>query len=169
MNTIVILRGPSAVGKSTISRLIQEKLGINWTVLDVDKFKHYMPLKDGQSNRAERSKIAHDVSKFFTKEMYEKGYDIIMEEMYKKPYNDSLLDFLHQNNMQFVKVFLWAPIDMVVARNAAREKTPTEEEIRRHYSEIEPYGDDLVIDTTKHSSEEAADLIIAEVEKLNKG
>ena len=165
MNIIVVLRGPAGVGKSTISRLIQEKLGNNWTVLDVDKFKHYMPLKEGQSNRAERSRIAHDTSKYFAKEMYQKGYDVIMEEMYKKPYNDSLVEFLQQNHMQNVKVFLWAPVATVISRNAAREKTPPEEEIRRHFSEIEPYSDDLVIDTTKYSSDEAANIIIAEINK----
>lgn len=160
MNSVIVLRGPSGVGKSTISHLIQEKLGKNWTVIDVDKFKHYMPMKDGQSNRAERTKIAHDVSMFFAKEMYDKGYDVILEEMYKKTYNDAIVGFLEVNKMQYLKVYLDAPIDLVVERAKAREKEVPDDEIRRHFSEIEPYADDFVIDTTKYSSEEAADLII---------
>lgn len=165
MNYVVILRGPSGVGKSTISRIIQEKLGSNWTVIDVDKFKHYMPMKEGQSNRAERSKIAHEVSKFFAKAMYDKGYDVILEEMYKKDYNDSLIAFLSENDMKYLKVFLDAPIDLVVERARAREKDVPDDEIRRHFSEVEAYPDDFIIDTTKYSSEEAADQIIAQLKQ----
>ena len=160
MNSVIVLRGPSGVGKSTISHLIQEKLGKNWAVIDVDKFKHYMPMKDGQSNRAERSKIAHDVSQFFAKQMYDKGYDVILEEMYKKTYNDAIVEFLETNNIQYLKVYLHAPIDLVVERAKAREKKVPDDEIRRHFSEIESYIDDFVIDTTKYYSEEAANLII---------
>lgn len=165
-NVVLILRGPAGVGKSTIAKLIQAKLGVNWVVLDVDVFKKYMQLKEAESNRAERSKIAHDVSKYFAKEMYQKGYDIIMEEMYKKPYNDSLVTFLSENNMRYLKVFLHAPVDVVVERSANREKKPPAEELRRHYAEIEPYEDDFVIDTTAFPSEVAADLIIEKISAL---
>ncbi len=164
MNSVIILRGPSGVGKSTISHLIQQKLGLNWTVIDVDKFKHYMPMKDGQSNRAERSKIAHDVSKFFAKAMYDKGYDVILEEMYKKDYNDSIIEFLQTNDMRYLKVYLDAPIDLVVERAKARQKEVPDNEIRRHFSEVEPYEDDFIVDTTKYSSEEAVDLIIGQLQ-----
>lgn len=166
MNVILILRGPAGVGKSTVAKFIQERLGVNWVVLDVDVFKKYMQLKEGESNRAERSKIAHDVSKFFAKEMYHKGYDIIMEEMYKKPYNDSMVAFLKENDMNYLKVFLYAPVEVVVERGAHREKKPPADELRRHYAEIEPYEDDFTIDTTEHSSEEVADLIIKEISAL---
>ena len=158
---IVILRGPAGVGKSTISRIIQKKLGINWVVIDVDQFKQYMPLKEGQSNRAERSKIAHEVSNFFALQMHKKHYGVILEEMYKKPFNDALVEFLSSNNVEFLKVFLYAPIEVALARSASRNKNPPSGEIERHYKEIEPYTDDIVIDTTQNSSEEAADIIIA--------
>ena len=166
MNKVVILRGPSGVGKSTISRHIQDKLGVNWTAIDVDKLKHYMPMKEGQSNRAERSRIAHDVSKFFAKAMYDKGYDVILEEMYKKDYNDSLIEFLKNHDMQYLKVFLSAPVELVVERAQAREKEVSDDEIRRHFSEIEVYDDDFVIDTAKFSSDEVANLIIGKLSEL---
>ncbi len=166
MNIVVVLRGPAGVGKSTIAQMIQHDLGVSWTVLDVDRFKKYMPLKEGQSNRAERSRIAHDVSNYFALQMYEKGYDIIMEEMYKKPFNDSLVEFLNSHNMKFIKVFLSVPVEVAVARSAAREKNPPEDEIRRHYAEIEPYDDDFVIDTVKNSARQSADLIIEQIRKI---
>ena len=166
MNSVVILRGPSGVGKSTVSRLVQEKSGINWTIIDVDKFKHYMPMKEGQSNRAQRTKIAHDVSQFFAKTMYENGYDVILEEMYKKKYNDSIVEFLQTNNMHYLKVFLTAPVELVIERARAREKEVSDEEIRRHFSEIEVYSDDFVIDTTQYSSDEAAEVIISKLSEL---
>lgn len=164
MNSVIVLRGPSGVGKSTIAHLIQEKLGKNWVAVDVDKFKHYMPMKDRQANRAERTKIAHDVSKFFAKQMYDKGYDVILEEMYKKAYNDAIVEFLEINNMHYLKVYLDAPIDLIIERAKAREKEVSDDEIRRHFSEIEPYADDFIIDTTKHSSEEVANLIISQLQ-----
>lgn len=164
---VIILRGPAGVGKSTISRIIQKKLGVNWTVIDVDQFKHYMPLKDGQSNRAERSKIAHDVSNFFALEMYKKNYGVILEEMYKKPFNDLLVDFLKANNVPFLKVFLYAPLEVVQQRSASRTKNPPSNEIERHFNEIEPYPDDLVIDTTQNSSEPVASIIIEALQRTN--
>ena len=166
MNTVLILRGPAGVGKSTTAKLIQQKLGPNWTHLNVDEFKYYMPLKPGDSNRAERSRIAHDVTKFFAREMYRQGYDVILEEMYKQPYNDSLVAFLRENDMKYLKVFLYAPEDDVVERSAHREKKPPADELRRHYKEIVPYADDFVIDTSKHSIEAVAELI---AQKLNQG
>ncbi|TXJ02648.1 MAG: hypothetical protein E6Q26_05090 [Acinetobacter sp.] len=96
--------------------------------------------------------------------MYDKGYDVILEEMYKKPFNDAVVEFLETNGMQYLKVYLDAPIELVVERAKAREKEVSDDEIRRHFSEIEPYTDDFVIDTTKYSSEEAADLIIAQLQ-----
>lgn len=166
MNKVLILRGPSGVGKSTISEIIQLKLGVNWCVIDVDKFKHYMPMKEGQSNRAERTKIAHDVSMFFAKEMYDKGYDVILEEMYKKPYNDMVVEFLKQNDFKYLKVFLSAPVGSVVERARVREKEVPDNEIYRHFSEVEPYEDDFVVDTTAYTSEETADIIIRQLEKI---
>ena len=95
-----------------------------------------MPMKPGDSNRAERSKIAHDVSKFFAKEMYDKGYSVVLEEMYKKPFNDSIVEFASQNHMKYLKVFLSAPLDLVIRRSAAREKNAPEEEIRDRKSVV---------------------------------
>jgi len=158
-NVVVVLRGPAGVGKSTISRIIQDKLGKSWAIIDVDKLK-ILPLKDDHSNRPERSEIAHETSHYLAKLIYDRGYDIIIEEMYKQRFNDSLVEFLHDNHMRYLKVFLAAPVDMVIDRSNRREKDVPEAEIRRHYSEIVPYPDDLVIDTDKHSSEEAADIII---------
>jgi len=157
---IIILRGPAGVGKSTISQLLQKKLGVNWAVIDVDVFKHYMPMKEGQSNRAERSKIAHEVSNYFALQMHDKDYGVILEEMYKKPYNDLVTELLNSHNVPFLKIFLYAPLDVVLTRSSDRTKNPPSEEIARHFSEIEPYPDDLVIDTTKNSSKEAADIIM---------
>jgi len=163
-NFVVILRGPSGVGKSTISSIIQEKLGSNWTVIDVDKFKHYMPLKEDKSNRAERTEIAHDVGNYFAKAMYDKGYNVILEEMYRQRHNDQLVQFLTSNNMSYVKVFLSAPLDALIQRSKEREKNVPEEETRRFYEEAQPLPEDLVIDTSTYSSEQAADMIIARVQ-----
>lgn len=160
MNTVIILRGPSGVGKSTISRIIQEKCGPNWTVIDVDKLKHYMPLKDDKSNRTERTAIAHNVSRYFAKAMYEKDYDVILEEMYRKDHNDEIIQFLTNNQMHYIKVFLSAPLDALIQRSKERDKVVPEEETRRFYEECQPLPDDFVINTSQYSSEEAARLII---------
>ncbi len=164
MNKILILRGPSGVGKSTVSGIIQSKLGDTWSVIDVDGFKHFMPMKAEQSNRAERTKIAHDVSMFFAKEMYDKGYNVILEEMYKKHYNDRLVEYLKRYNMHFLKVFITAPVETVIERARLRDKEVPDDEIRRHYSEVEAFDDDLVIDSSIYSSEEIADFIIRKLE-----
>ncbi len=164
MSVVVILRGPSGVGKSTISRHIQEKLGRNWVVIDVDAFKHYVPLKEDNVNRAERTEIAHDVSQFFAKELYEKGYNVILEEMYRQKHNDTLLKFLDDNDMRYIKVFLRASLDDVISRSQHRDKKVPTEETRRLYGEVQPYEGDVVIDTSQYGSEDAAEVIIKKIQ-----
>lgn len=162
-NYVVILRGPSGVGKSTISSIIQQKLGASWAVIDVDKFKHYMPLKEDKSNRAERTEIAHNVGNYFAKSMYDKGYSVILEEMYRERHNDQLVQLLETNGMRYIKLFLSAPLDALIQRSKEREKSVPEEETRRFYDETQPLPDDFVIDTSVYSSEQAADMIITKI------
>jgi predicted kinase len=166
MNIVIVLRGPAGVGKTSIAQILQKRLGVNWVIIDVDRLKYYMQLKPGESNRAERSNIAHNVSRFFAKQAYDRGYNVVLEEMYKKAFNDSLVEYLKDNGMKYLKVFLAAPEDVIADRANNREKHKPEDEIRRHYKEIMPYEDDFVIDTTKYSAEESADLIISQVNNM---
>ena len=163
MKDVIILRGPVGVGKSTISKLIQAKLGLKWCVINVDELKYPIPLQPDHSNRPERAQIAHDVSNFYAREMHRKGYSVILEEMYKKPKNDSVVAYMNENGMSYLKVFLYAPVEATIERNNNRSKVIDEDEIRRHYAEIEAYDDDFVLDTTKFSAEEIADQIIAQL------
>jgi|JI6StandDraft_1071083.scaffolds.fasta_scaffold31163_3 adenylylsulfate kinase-like enzyme/beta-phosphoglucomutase-like phosphatase (HAD superfamily) len=174
MSLVLILRGPSGVGKSTISRHIQENLGVNWVVIDVDKFKHYIHLEDsedsrikGSQGRKERSTIAHNVSHFFAKQVYDKGYSVILEEMYRQEHIANLKEYLDENGMRFITVFLAASVEDVVTRSAGREKRVPEEETRNFYEEVVPYEGDIIIDTSKYSSSESAQLIINEVRNFN--
>lgn len=163
MKDVIILRGPVGVGKSTISRIIQQKLGPKWCVINVDELKYPIQLLPDESNRPERAQIAHDVSNFYAREMHQYGYHVILEEMYKKPKNDSVVSYMKENGLSCLKVFLSAPVEATIERNNNRSKVINEAEVRRHYAEIEAYDDDFVIDTTKYSAEEIADLIIAQL------
>lgn len=167
-NIVLILRGPSGVGKSTISRLIKEALGVNWVVIDVDALKHYVPLKEGNTNRAERTTIAHDVSKFFTKELYTKGYNVVLEEMYRQKHNDELIEYLEKNHMRYLKVFLAASLGTLLRRSKDREKNVPEEETIRLYKETQPLDGDFIIDTDKFNSESAAQQIVSKINEINK-
>lgn len=142
-----------------------------WVVTDIDKFKHYMPLPDdgishekGSESRRKRSAIAHDVSQYFTKQVYINGYNVIIEEMYRDEHIAKLKSFFNANDIDYRTVFLSAPLDDVIQRSKSREKVVPEEETRRFYDETRPLTDDFVIDTTKYSSEEAADLIIDQLQ-----
>ena len=69
--------------------------------------------------------------------------------------------------MRYIKVFLSAPLEDVLQRSSSRqEKNVPESEIRRLYEETQPYPDDLLIDTSKHSSEEAANLIVQQLKSI---
>lgn len=163
MKDVIILRGPVGVGKSTISRIIQQKLGSKWCVINVDELKYPIPLLPDKSNRPERSQIAHEVSNFYAREMHRYGYHVVLEEMYKKPKNDSVVNYMKENSISYLKVFLSAPVEATIERNNNRSKVINEAEVRRHYTEIEAYTDDFVIDTTKYSAEEVAEQIIAQL------
>ncbi len=172
MSLVVILRGPSGVGKSTIARLIEKELKLDWVIIDVDKLKHYMPLKEdneshakGSESRKARSTVAHNVSHFFAKQAYDKGYKIILEEMYRQEHIEKLKTFLESNNMRYLTIYLSASLEEVIIRSYNREKPVPEVETRSFYNEIHPNEGDIIIDTSQNSSGQSARLIINEIQK----
>lgn len=157
---VIILRGPSGIGKTTVAKALKERLGEDWGLIDVDQIKYHFPIKPDKSNRIERAEIAHDVARYYLRRMVDAGYRVIIEEMFKPRFNDEIVKFLHDNHIPYLKVYLTASVEDVVVRSQTREKRIIESEIRRHFSENHQLDDDdLVVDVAKNSPDAAAELI----------
>lgn len=164
---VIILRGPSGIGKTTVAKALKERLGDGWGLIDVDQIKYHFPIKPDKSNRIERAEIAHDVARYYLRRMVEAGYPVIIEEMFKPRFNNEIVKFLRENHIPYLKVYLTAPVEEIVARSQAREKKIIESEIRRHFSENHQLDDDdLVVDTGRYDALGAAELIAQQLEEF---
>ncbi|OGN27933.1 MAG: hypothetical protein A3A33_04190 [Candidatus Yanofskybacteria bacterium RIFCSPLOWO2_01_FULL_49_25] len=155
--TAIILRGPIGVGKSTIAEELKEELSDGWVHLDIDKLKHVIS-KDSSKLR---TTIAHNVALYFLEQLIKNRFNVIVEEIFKEKIYRDAQDLLGRYNYKILKVFLTTPVDVSIERDKNRKnKTRGEKVVTDFHNQIKPLGEDLTIDTSKHSLEEAAELIL---------
>ena len=159
MTKTILLRGPAGVGKSTIGKQLQEQLSGNWANLDIDLFKHMI----SKDSSAFRSDTAHDVALYFIEKLLQSSVNIIAEEIFKEPFYKQTLELFEKYDYQILTVFLTAPVDTVVQRDAGRAKNKGEDIIKGLHSEIVSLNEKLVIDTSQNTIQEIADQIKAEL------
>lgn len=155
----ILLRGPAGAGKSTLGELLKKRLP-NAVHLDVDRFKHIISLESSKT----RSTIAHNVGLYFLKQLMEHEFPIIVEEIFLPEYYQEVSVFLKKLPYTLLRVFITAPLEVLVERDRTRSvKTKGREVISRLHSEIQPIDEDLVIDSSKYSSDEIVEMILAKL------
>lgn len=154
----VIIRGPSAVGKSTIAGLLHKKIP-NSACVDIDVFKHMISEVSSQN----RTEIAHAVAFCFTQELIERKYNIILEEIFRDEHYGKFLELLDGAGYSVTSIFLKAPLPTLVERDAGRiHKVKGEDVVTRLHSEIIPRTGDIIIDVSTSTNEE----IVEQIAKL---
>lgn len=153
----LVIRGPAAVGKSTVAAKLHEKIEHSAHV-DVDLLKRMISL---ESTKA-RTEIAHKVALSFVSELAAHGFSIIIEEIFREKDFAELQRTLKSAGYEAKTFFLWLPKEELVRRDAGRQyKVKGEEVISRLAEEIQPYEEDIIIDVSGLGAEEVVQKILA--------
>lgn len=139
----VIIKGPPAVGKSTIARRLANAIP-NTVHVDVDAFKHMISTQSSK----ERTEIAHEVSRRFVESLAKHKYNIVVEEMFRDEQLTPMLAILRRKRYRTVHVFLTAPANVALRRNSLRGKKKEAHVIKKYNHELRAKKDDIVIDTS---------------------
>ncbi len=157
MKTVVILRGPAAVGKSTLAALLRERLGEYWAHVDVDRIKHMI----SPDSSADRTRIAHITAQHLVGLILEAGRGVIIEELFRASDYAALREGLKPLGVRIVSVFVTAPVEVAITNDQNRlTKTKGAAEIQRLHGLVTPLKDDVVVDTSKEELAGIADRLV---------
>ncbi|HIH24662.1 TPA: hypothetical protein HA251_06535 [Candidatus Woesearchaeota archaeon] len=115
MKRAIIIYGPSGAGKSTLAGKISGEYG--YKHCDADAFK----LMFSPTRSRERSEIGEKICFHYTKEMIDRGYDIIIEAMPEKMLS-SLKRSLKQKKYKIIELSLIASLHRCIKNDAMRTK-----------------------------------------------
>ena len=158
---IIIIHGPSGVGKSTITIVLREKLP---TFSYVDRPYIKRGLKPAGKEFA--LSISKKASYIIVRELIEVRQNIITEEINPESMTKHIgKDYIESNGYKILSFYLTCDLETAVKRDMVREaKTVGREGITSiHENYTKPYSYENVIDTGKVSVEKAIDMIIASI------
>ncbi len=182
--TVIILNGPSSVGKSSIIKAFQAKQSIPWLSIGIDNFfVGVLPPKFYLENKPEHYVVMRGVSsedkdgKLFTLEVGSEGQKVIKGmhraiAAYAQCGNNVIVDYikyeqdwipdlkeaLHGINVIWVGVT--ASLESIQQREKKRGTSP-EGHARSHYHTVhQSINYDLMLDTDNLTPEQASDEII---------
>jgi chloramphenicol 3-O phosphotransferase len=182
--TIIILNGPSSVGKSSIMKAFQAKEAKPWLSIGIDNFfVAVLPPKFYLEDKPEHRLVMHGVAsqdkegKLFTLEVGAEGQKVIkgMHQAiaaYAHTGNNVIVDYIKYEDawipdlkeaLRGVKV-IWigvtAPLEIIQQREKTRGTSP-EGHARSHYNTVhQRMNYDLMLDTSVLTPEQSADQII---------
>ena len=169
---IVIIRGQSTAGKTTISHALAQVLP-GWIFVDIWKIKEmfeHLGLEDRTVIKSASKKAVMAV----TKEIMEKlGTNIILQEADRRFLIKRLRSYLKENKYNVYSFFLFVNYDTAIKRDRIREKPTmhiknlfTRESWKKNQLRYEK--EDIRIDTTNRSIQETIDLILKEIGEKRK-
>ena len=157
----IIIRGPAAVGKTTIAQALKETLP-EYVLLSIDMFRHMI----SKESTAFRRTIARNVGEYFLKQVTENGLPVILEEVFHDDYHERMLGILNEKEYRILGIFVDAPKDVLLSRNRNRSKVKSEEVILRFAGQSKAKDGELIIDANRHSAAEIVEQIVIKVEEL---
>ena len=157
----IIIRGPAAVGKTTIAQALKEALP-EYVLLSIDMFRHMI----SKESTAFRRTIARNVGEYFLKQVTENNLPVILEEVFHDDYHERLVSILNDKGYHILGVFIDAPKDVLLSRNRNRSKVKSDEVILRFAGQSKAKDGELVIDANSYSAAEIVEQIVIKVEEL---
>jgi adenylylsulfate kinase-like enzyme len=159
---LILLRGPAGAGKSTLGEMLKDTLGESWVHLDIDKIKHFISGKSSET----RSTIGHNVANYFMEQLFQNGFNVIAEEIFREGYYKQVLEKCKKQNIQTYQFFLSAPLDTLVQRDQDREgKTKGREDVELLHGLIKPLEGEAVLDANTQNQNDLVKTIIEAVTK----
>jgi predicted kinase len=120
---LIILNGPSGVGKSTISTLLHVDMPES-ILIDVDEVRRTIP--DYKENRQESLKLAYEKTEKLTEDAFKGGQSVIIDKAIS--YSDTLDSFISLGNKYGAEVYeflLFADKATIQARADERGYKPS--------------------------------------------
>ena len=160
MNKIIIIRGPLGVGKTTVSKLLAERL--NFKYLSLDKIIKDNNLEDGEEIPLEHFLISNEII-FKLINNSEITYIIDGCFYYQEQINDLIKKF--KNNIQIFSLI--SNIKICIARDSKREKTHGENSARFVHRATTKIKVGEEIDNSNLTIEETVTQIIKKLQTKN--
>ena len=163
MPKLVIIHGPTATGKSTISTLLVEKL-TDFGFVDRAYIKNMLK----RIGKPIAKRISDDASIFIIKELMIIKKNIFVQELGIEKIQSALIDVCQ--DYEFYSFYLQCSLPVAIERDNIRDKkTGTIEQIRLMHEHIRPSKQDTIIDTEKNSVQECVNLILSKIGKDSLG
>ena len=170
MNRLIIIDGPMGSGKTTIGKLLHEKLK-RTAILSTDSIKFFI----SDFERGERDNaISAAVLMQMCKEYIKQGIDVLLPQgFWKKEYLEPYLKLVEENRLKLFMYQLEGPRDLLLERIENRPKpelaktTVPEERILKNLKTWEENRYELgkVFNISEFSSEQIAELILKDLSK----
>jgi|SRR3989338_5582708 len=136
----IIVRGPAASGKSTVSKNLAEHLNAHYIELDKVREKHKLRSRIRDRLKANQIIIPQ------IKRLVEEGKIVVIDDVFyqKRPLNH-LIESLPYDHIVFT---LKAPLEFVLERNMSREKNIPRKMVKDAWRMAMSFDHGIVIDNT---------------------
>lgn len=161
----IILNGPCGVGKSTVARLLHERMPLS-VLFDVDAVMRWMSGYALPEHTERRRRLTFALSKAILTASHENGHDVIMDKMiFESDIVDQHIAIARRAGADVYEFILWAPKDVVMERAIARGFHEgglfTKEKCELFWQKIDDFKERrshaVVIDVSDRSAEQVAD------------
>ena len=150
---LIIINGPTGIGKSTVAKKIHDKLPLSF-LLDIDAQRRY--ISDYRKNRKESSELSFVVSRAIVDEYLKSGHSVIIDKVIFK--TTTISDFIELAKKHNAKVYEFIlNLDKKTLINRAKERgykdegLLTSEKVEEFWETTQEYiknrPDAVVIDT----------------------
>lgn len=131
MTKLIILKGPSASGKSTVAKLLKQSLESKVCLLDFDVFRDdFLGKQDGYYSTAAKMLMSAATIALGS------GYDVIIDGFYRmEDYPDLLPELIAKHPEQNYLFYFDVSLETTIKRHSKREKSAQfgEKELREWY------------------------------------
>ena len=133
-NTIVIITGPSASGKTSLGKKLSSELKIPLLSKDVFKDRIFDHLGTGNKDWSHKvSAASHKIMDYVIREELTAGHSVIVESNFKKDMDSKRFsEFQAQYGCKLIQISCWAQGEVLYERFVARMGSP-----KRHAGHVE--------------------------------
>lgn len=158
--TILIIRGPMAAGKSTVCRLLDEKLS-DFLFLDRAHIKDTMLKK--ATDRTLARKLSKDVIYQMMRELMPLKLNLLLQEHSVPSVTKWLGDLVEKYNYQIVSIYLSCDVETAIKRDWKRCGKTRVNLVKELHLHSKPDKEDIQINTDTHRLEEVVHMIMHEL------
>jgi cytidylate kinase len=160
MKQILVIRGPSGTGKTTVSELLREK-DDKTAIICPDTFYHEV------FKNADRQ-IIYDSIAVLTDLYLSKGFSVIIEGLLSAFYvgglDTKLKEIANEHKCKITKIYLQSNIDTLLKRNVARPHLRSDEQIEWFNDSVKSItNDEIVINVENLQPKDIIKKILAKV------